>query len=314
MPETTKNNVQMAIENVLLVGYIAILSFLFNSCTIYYPTSEIDAQLKSNVQSLNSNFSTITGEFTKMKTEYHKLDCIGNKDPYLTAEQLISSMENDIEIMDKIKNEIISEYGNFSRYTKGKAKIESGTIEWKKLKTTKKKFKTDLKQIQKQGDVLSKKGTEFNSFAAEQLMPKINYYVVADYTNKCKQAIEQIERNKMSLGKSINENEQKVKPMLSKFANSHPEQTGIIRKEFAKIRKELGSIDQIHAEFNDITNSFEKKTRGKDKIYNCSQEWSLVELVENGISRTQNNLKQVEQRIRSSSNSIELLMNELSGQ
>ena len=72
-----------------------------------------------------------------MKTEYLKLGCIGEKDPFLTADQLISKMEAEISVIDKIKGEVDKEYGNFISYTKGKTKISSGTEEWKKLKTTK---------------------------------------------------------------------------------------------------------------------------------------------------------------------------------
>jgi len=298
----------------LFVGYFMILAFLFNCCSIYYTTSEIDSQLKSSVESLNSNYRSITSEFNKMKTEYLKLGCISEKDPFLTADQLISKMETDIRIIDKIKGEVDKEYGNFISYTKGKTKISSGTVEWKKLKTTKKIFKTDLKELQRHGDALSKKGIEFNSFAAEKLMPVVKYYVVADYVNKCNQGVEQIENNKLALENSIKENEKKAKSILSRYAKSHPYQVEVIKIEFEKIRKELISIDQIRTELAQITLSFEKKTRGKNKIYNCSQDWSLVEQVESDISRVQNNLKQVEARIRSGINSIQLIVTELSGQ
>lgn len=298
----------------LFVSYFMILAFLFNCCSIYYTTSEIDSQLKSSVESLNSNYRSMTSEFNKMKTEYLKLDCIGDKDPFLTADQLISTMETDIRDIDKIKGEVDAEYGYFISYTKGKTKISSGTVEWKKLKATKKKFKTDLKEIQKQGDALSKKGTEFNSFATEKLMPVVKYSVVSDCVNKCRQGIEQIENNKMALANSINENEKKVKPIISSYSKSHPYQIGVIKKEFEKIRKELGSIDRIRTELSVITLSFEKKTRGKNKIYNCSQDWSLVEQVESDISRVQKYLKDVEGRIRSGINSIQVMVNELPGQ
>ena len=298
----------------LFVSYFMILAFLFNCCSVYYTTSEIDSQLKSSVESLNSNYRSITSEFNKMKTEYLKLGCTSDKDPFLTADQLISKMEADIRVIDKIKGEVDAEYGYFIRYTKGKTKISSGTVEWKKLKTTKKIFKTDLKELQKHGDALSKKGAEFNSFASEELMPVVRYSVVSDCVNKCRQGIEQIENNKMALANSINENEKKVKPITSRYSKSHPYQIGVIMKEFEKIRKELGSIDRIRTELAEITLSFEKKTRGKNKIYNCSQDWSLVEQVESDISRVQKNLKDVEARIRSGINSIQIVVNELSGQ
>jgi hypothetical protein len=249
-----------------------------------------------------------------MKTEYIKLGCISEKDPFLTADQLISKMEADIRVIDKIKGEVDKEYGNFIRYTKGKTKISSGTVEWKKLKTTKKIFKTDLKEIQEQGDALSKKGAEFNSFAAEKLMPVVKYYVVADYINKCNQGIEQIENNKLALENSIEANEKKAKSIVSRYAKSHPYKIEVIKTEFEKIRKELGSIDQIRTELAQITLSFEMKTRGKNKIYNCSQDWSLVEQLESDISRVQNNLKEIEATIRSGINSIQLIVTELSGQ
>jgi len=296
------------------VSYFIVLAFLFNCCSIYYTTSEIDSQLKSSVESLNSNYRSITSEFNKMKTEYIKLGCISEKDPFLTADQLISKMEADIRVIDKIKGEVDKEYGNFIRYTKGKTKISSGTVEWKKLKTTKKIFKTDLKEIQEQGDALSKKGAEFNSFAAEKLMPVVKYYVVADYINKCNQGIEQIENNKLALENSIEANEKKAKSIVSRYAKSHPYQIEVIKIEFEKIRKELISIDQNRTELAQITLSFEKKARGKNKIYNCSQDWSLVEQVESDISRVQNNLKEIEARIRSGINSIQLIVTELSGQ
>lgn len=296
------------------VGYFMLLAFFFNCCTIYYTTSEIDSQLKSSVESLNSNYRSITSEFNKMKTEYLKLDCIGNKEPFLTADQLLSKMEADIRGIDKIKGEVDEEYGNFISYTKGKTKISSGTVEWNKLKTTKKLFKTDLKKLQEHGDALSRKGSEFNSFAAENLMPVVKYYVVTDYINKCNQGIEQIENNKLALENSIEANEKKAKSILSRYAKSHPYQIEVIKAEFEKIRKELDSIDQIRTELAGITLSFKKKTRGKNKIYNCSQDWPLIEQVESDISRVQNNLKEIEGRIRSGINSIQLIVNELSGQ
>jgi hypothetical protein len=138
-----------------------------------------------------------------------ELDCQNDKDPFLTAEQLFSAFQTDLDELMGLKNDLNQEYTEFLSYTKGKDKVSTGSEEWQKLKLTKKKIKGGLKEIQSRGDGLTDKGNEFNTFAAEKLMAAVSYCVVSDYLNKCRKGIEQIENSKMEVATSINDNAKK---------------------------------------------------------------------------------------------------------
>ncbi len=300
-------------SNKIKIGCVVVV-FLFNSCTLYYTTADIDRSLKSSLNEVNSNCNTITKDFNTIRSEYMELNCQNDKDPFLTAEQLFSNFQTDLDGLMVLKNDLNQEYTEFLGYTKGMEKVSTGSEEWQKLKLTKKKFKDGLKEIQSRGNGLTNKGNEFNTFAAEKLMPAVSYCVVSDYVNKCRKGIEQIENSKMELAGSINDNAKKGKPLMSKYSKTHPDQIEEIKNEFIKIRKALDAIDQIRIDLTEITQTFEEKTKGKIKIYSCSPDWALVEQIESDISLMQKNLMEVDGRVRSGINSIQLVVKELTGQ
>ena len=295
------------------IGRIVFVVFLFNSCTLYYNTAEIDRSLKSSLDKVNSNCNTITKDFNTIRSEYMELDCQNDKDPFLTAEQLFSAFQTDLDELMGLKNDLNQEYTEFLSYTKGKDKVSTGSEEWQKLKLTKKKFKGGLKEIQSRGNGLTKKGNEFAKYTNEQLVPIVKYCEVADHIKKCRNSVGSIEKSRQDVTASLNENVKKGKPVLAKFKGTHPDQCEKATLEFKKIRDELKLLVEIKESCTKVVNEFEQQTKGMAKIYSCSDDWKLVEQTNNKLSSLQQELKDVESHIREGINNINTIVHELSG-
>lgn len=295
------------------IGCVVVVVILFNSCTLYYTTADIDRSLKSSLNEVNSNCNTITKDFNTIRLEYTEMNCRNDKDPYLTAEQLFSNFQTDLDELMGLKNELNQEYTEFLGYTKGKDKVSTGSEEWQKLKSTKKKFKDGLKEIQSRGNGLTKKGNEFAKYTNEQLVPIVKYCEVTDYIKKCRNSVVSIEKSRQKVTTSLNENVKKGKPVLAKFKGTHPDQCEKATLEFKKIRDELKLLEEIKEGCNNVVDEFEQQTKGMAKIYSCSDDWKLVEQTNNKLSSLQLELKDIENHIREGINNINMIIQELSG-
>ena len=293
-------------SGLLFVGII-----LFQSCTLYYNTSEIDQSLKSGLEGIKTNCNAIKEDLSRIKSKYEEMGCPAEMEPFITAEKRFSELQSNINLMMDVEKELNLEYVKFLNYSKGKEKISSKSEEWEKLKTTKSKFKEGIKQVKSMGEKLAQQGDEFNTFSREMLTPAVSCCFVSEFVLNGRKGVDQLIQSKEQLVTHINEQAKQGKPLISKFSETHPDQIQEIKNEFVQIRKEIDAIDQYRIELNDIILGFEAQTKGKTKIYSCNPEWELVDKTENELAAVKNKLNATEKRIGAGIQSIQRIINEL---
>ena len=72
-----------------------LLLVLLSSCTLYTTTSEVDAQLKSTLASVNSNSSSFLTKVADMEKEYLALKCKTDVAPYSVAKTKLEAIDEE---------------------------------------------------------------------------------------------------------------------------------------------------------------------------------------------------------------------------
>jgi hypothetical protein len=203
------------------------------------------------------------------------------------------------------------EYGKFLLYTKGKDKIQSGTPEWKNFKNTKKQFKTALKSIQNIGNSTVNKAEDLNRLVSEQIAPKIQKCVVADYQKSIKSAVDSLSKLQQELPMKINEYSNKINLVLKTFQLSFPEKCQDLNTELAKMKDVSKELSAILSKVNGINRDFLSKTKGVEYIYSCSTDWNYVMKVEQEIKNEQSNLNNLKMKMQAIQNQIQVIVNQM---
>ncbi len=174
--------------------------------------------LRSSVESVNANCSSIYIQIETMQKEYLALKCKTDTEPFQTAQQLFIDINTSVTEIQKLKTDINSEYSNFTDFTQGKNSIASNTPEWKKLKQTKKKMKSSIKSLQNKGEETIKKATTFNEYAATKIVPIVIFCDVSLYLTGYKKTIEEFHRRlkkmRLQILPTINHKWQKLRISL----------------------------------------------------------------------------------------------------
>jgi hypothetical protein len=222
--------------------------------------------------------------------------------------QEINVSLNEIGSFRQLTND---EYGKFLLYTKGKDKIQSGTPEWKSFKNTKKQFKTALKSIQNIGNATVNKAEDLNKLVSEQIAPKIQKCVVADYKKSIKSAVDSLSKLEQELPLKINEYTNKINLVLKTFQSSFPEKCQDLNTELAKMKDVSKELSSILSKVNGINRDFSSKTKGVEYIYSCSSDWNYIMKVEQELKNEQSNLNVLKTKMQGIQNQIQTVVSQM---
>ena len=275
-----------------------LLLVLLSSCTLYTTTSEVDAQLKSTVASVNSNSSSFLTKVADMEKEYLALKCKTDVAPYSVAKTKLEAIDEEVKQMNRLRTEINNEYANFTSYSKGQSKISSGTDEWKKLKGTKKKMKSLVGELQEKGNKTVKSATDFNQYVAENIVPNVQYCDVNAFNAKFSQIQTNLEKNEQELIAHLKKYETQVSRITLRFNGNSPEKCEALKADLSKLNEEKNKLAKIRVLIEQSTKTFSNQTNGKTKVYSCSNEWESVNKVTNDLQNYQNDLSAIQASVQ----------------
>ena len=289
-------------------GLLVLLLILATGCKIAYKTADVDSTLSKSVNDVNSNYSSISGKISAMQNEYLNLNCKTDLPPFETAKKMSDEISNSVKDLLKLKENINDEYKNFSTYSKGKSEIISGSVEWKKFKSTKKNMKSYASNLQKTGEETIEKATAFNKFVTVSIAPVVQFCDVALYNAKFKETVDSLGKVQMALNAQLKKYEGQVNIITQQYA-AQTEKCKLMHDDVKKMSLEKNRINDIKASIQLTVEQFKSKTRGRQKIYSCSADWVIVTQAESQLLAQQNLLNEIQQNISALSAHIQGIVN-----
>jgi hypothetical protein len=277
---------------------ITIFSFAFSSCKIYYSTGSINSKLKVSIDNINNNCTSVTDKINEMHKQYLSLDCKTDTKPFQTAKQQLEKTNTLVSQMNTLQKSLNTEYANYNDYSRGKDKIESGSPEWKKFKVTKKKMKSGVKELQSVGNKAVKNATLFNNYVNEMIAPTVQFCDLAMYTTKFDEIITTLNKNEQDLNDNLKNYEAQVLKMTTQYNNAFPDKCQELTADLNSIISSKDRFQNIKQMVQDAINEFKQKTSGKQKIYSCSSEWTIVTNAESKVTVQQGELTNLQQNIQ----------------
>ena len=282
-----------------------------SACVVQYNVTDTATKLKSSVESVNANCSSIYTQIETMQKEYLSLKCKTDTEPFQTAKQLLMDINSSVTEVEKLKTSINNEYSNFTDFTKGKNTIASNTPEWKKLKQTKKNMKSNLKSLQETGEETIKKATKFNEYASTNIVPIVSFCDVSLYLIGYKQTIEDFNTVRKNAALDFIKYKTQVTEASNQYRSSQPNKIQILTDNVQLMQSELARLDIIESAIQNAINQFKKETKGKQKIYSCSSDWESVIRVESAMASQQKELSNLQNKIQTIALEIQNTVNTL---
>jgi hypothetical protein len=294
-----------------LLVTLPLLIFCLHGCKFYYNSADVNKKLKASLDNVNSNCDRLSSQIKNYQTEYLKLNCSNSTSEQKQATLMFDEFNTSLSSMSSFKKTTNEEYAKFLTYTKGKDRIQSGTAEWKSFKNTKKQFKSALKSIQKTGELTVKKAEDLNKFVSEQIAPKIQKCVVADYYKGIKQASDSLNRFEKELPIKLDEYTNKVSKMSSIFQETNPDKCKELTVELSKMKELNKELKLIVNKVKLIERDFLSKTKGVEYIYSCSSDWSLIMKIEQEVKNEQTNLYSLQTKMQTIQTQIQSIVSQL---
>jgi hypothetical protein len=277
------------IMKLCLFVIVTLISF---SCTFYYKTADLDANLKKAVSQVNSNSDDAKTKIETTKKEFYAMKC-NSTDPIVQkAKDYLVTLENEMKEIQQIKATVNEEYDIFLKYSKGKSQIQSNSEEWKKLKQTKKIVKSSSKDFIRKGKKLSKIASDFTAFTSTELK-SIQFVDVISYNKKFEELQENIVKQEKELFVQLTKQESDVVELISKKSDSNVEKCQLLKDDLTKISLEKQKITSLSPKIGQSIASFKSASKGFSRIYSCSIEWEIVKKTETSLNEHQLELQAI---------------------
>lgn len=178
--------------------FLVLIFMVFNSCVMYYNTSQIRDNFKKNITQINNIADNASSDYKTKSITYKDLSGFildRNLEPFISISQEMKHFDNAYTSINNKKKEVVALKKRFEKITNGKTKIKSNQQEWDEIKNIKKQMSQKGKEI----NALTKKYTNYSNQIGKIIknsgfkpMDKIEF-------------INQIEKNQKSLKSSVQE-------------------------------------------------------------------------------------------------------------
>ena len=294
----------MKLKHILLT----VVALSLTSCSIYYTTSEVDSSLHSTVLQVNIATKKLDEQVSIMVNEYHEIHCDQKSPEFIQADQMLSAIVTEIKAIDEKRKFVNGIYIEFTEYTKGKDKIQSGTPEWEKVKDAKDALKSTLENIQNDGNAVVENATAFNAFVTKSIVPTIQLCDVAVYTTQFEKTISDLTLNQKKVGTELTQYQKRVTELISKYSASKPALCKELSTDLQKINTDVTQISRIKMNLQMAVNSFKTNTQGKTKIYSCSTDWKIVSDTETAVNAQQKETNALQQSIQTTATHLQTIV------
>lgn len=305
----TKEYLTMKTKSFLIGA--SLLSASLTSCSVYYTTSEVDSNLKSTVDQVNSTIQKLESQIGEMEKEYHQITCDNPSMVFVQAHEMLANIDAELKAIDAKKAHVNQVYAQFKEYSKGKERIQSGTPEWDQVKHSKETLKLTLEDIQTEGNKVVEDATAFNSFVTKSIVPTIQLCDVAQYTAQFEKAIADLSVNQKQVGEQLSSFQKQVAELISKHSKTKPELCKELSSDLQKINTDVTQISRIKMNLQLSVNTFKTSTQGKTKIYSCSSDWKFVTEAENAVNAQQKEANALQQSIQTTATHLQSVVQAL---
>ena len=281
------------------------------SCKVYYDTNNIGGQLRKNAEDADLVTGKLNSQITTMLQEYEAMNCNKDTVTFKEAQSRLSTIKSGLIEMNDFCLAIKSEYTNFTQYSAGKSKIESGTKEWESFKQTKSIIKKNAKLLQKKGENNIKSATEFHEYVSKNIVPKVKYCDVSASLNLFEAKLKELGESQEKFLNDYKVFEKSVSKILENKIESKKEQCNSIKEKIKNISLACSGITKIKSGMLQQISNFRKSTSSKTKIYSCSNDWESVSKAELEFEQLNKQLTKIETEIQTLSTEVQKEINEL---
>lgn len=289
----------------------SLIALSLTSCSVYYTTSEVDSSLQSTVLQVNIATKKLDEQVSTMVNEYHEIHCDQKSPEFIQANQMLSAIVTEIKAIDEKRKSVNEIYNEFTEYTKGKDKIQSGTPEWEKVKDAKDALKSTLENIQNDGNAVVENATAFNAFVTKSIVPTIQLCDVAQYTAQFEKAISDLTANQKEVGNQLTQYQKQVAELISKYSTTKPALCKELSNDLQKINTDVTQISRIKMNLQMTVSAFKTGTQGKTKIYSCSNDWKVVTDAETAVKGQQKEANALQQSIQTTATHLQSVVQAL---
>lgn len=289
----------------------SLIALSLTSCSVYYTTSEVDSSLQSTVLQVNIATKKLDEQVSTMVNEYHEIHCDQKSPEFIQANQMLSAIVTEIKAIDEKRKSVNEIYNEFTEYTKGKDKIQSGTPEWEKVKDAKDALKSTLENIQNDGNAVVENATAFNAFVTKSIVPTIQLCDVAQYTAQFEKAISDLTANQKEVGNQLTQYQKQVAELIAKYSTTKPALCKELSNDLQKINTDVTQISRIKMNLQMTVSAFKTGTQGKTKIYSCSNDWKVVTDAETAVKGQQKEANALQQSIQTTATHLQSVVQAL---
>jgi hypothetical protein len=298
-------------KSTTLLPALVIYLYTFTGCKVYYTTSDVNTNLKSTVDQVNSTLASLNKQVAEMEKEYRSIPCEKKSDAFHAADRMLLDLDSDMQSLEQLHQTVNNDYKAFAQYTQGKSKIESGTEEWSKLKVTKQSMKTNLEELQNRGNETVAQAEKFNAFVNASVIPTVQLCEVKSYTTQFEKAVAGLAQNLQTAQSDLKKYDADIARITGMYGSTHASTCNQLSDLSKKIHSEISAMDPIHRNTQRILNDFKTKTKGLERIYSCNSNWHLVSDTESAIHKQEQDFNTHKLSITSAANTIQQLVTSL---
>ena len=296
-------------NRVQLLSACACGSFLFlTGCKVYYTTSEVDSNLKSTVDQVNTTLITLKAQVAELEKGYRDIPCEQKSDALKQADGMMRELDGEMRGLEQMKQTVNNDYQQFRAYTHGKNRIESGTEEWSQLKQTKAKMKESFEALQQQGNSVVAEATAFNTYVNTNIVSKLEVCEVKTYTKQFETALATLNTNLQSAKKEAVQYEAEVNRASAQYGATAAPTFNRVNEHVRNIQTKLREMDPVQRNAQRILTEFKTKTSGIERIYSCNSNWPLVSETEKAIREQEQLFQAIKASIAHESSAIAQLI------
>ena len=286
--------------------------FIFlTGCKVYYTTSDVDSNLKSTVNQVNTTLSKLQSQVSELEQQYREIPCEEKSEVFRKADGMMHEIDGEMLSLEKLKQTVYNDYKSFTQYTQGKNRIESGTEEWKKLKTTKGTMKTNLEAIQNQGNTVVAEAQKFNAYVNASVIPSVQVCDVKSYTSQFEKAVSTLGASLQIAQGDLKKYDSQIARITEQFGATAVATCNQLAELAKQIRIDIDAMQPIHQNTQRILTDFKTKTKGLQRIYSCNANWHLVAETETAIGKQEQDFNTHRQSIITATVTIQQLVNSL---
>jgi hypothetical protein len=275
---------------------------------VYYTTSDVDSNLKSTVEQVNTTLTTLKAQVAELEKGYRDIPCEQKSDAFKQADGMMRELEGEMRGLEQMKQTVNNDYQQFRAYTHGKSRIESGTEEWSQLKQTKAKMKESFETLQQQGNSVVAEATAFNTYVNTNIVSKLEVCEVKTYTKQFETALATLNTNLQSAKKEAVQYEAEVNRASAQYGATAAPTFNRVNEHVRNIQSKLREMDPVQRNAQRILTEFKTKTSGIERIYSCNSNWPLVSETEKAIREQEQLFQAIKASIAHESSAIAQLI------